>query len=173
LTYSSASDVAIYCPEMTDSGTTFTATTLPSLTQVNALIDRAYSRVNSRLAANGYSVPVTAGTTTYDELTDIEALYAAARAQGSRISSRIGPNERSKSDVLLEQHDKALKALLKRDLSRAGVTHTGKAYAGGISVDDKQAQEDDTDRVEPRFKTDQFRNADSQLPRGTGQSEET
>ena len=44
------------------------------------------------------------------------------------------------------------------DLSRMGVTQTGVAYAGGISVSDKQAVAADSDRVGSRFVRGQFRN---------------
>ena len=164
MTYSSASDVAMYCPELVDGGTTFTTTTKPTLAQVNKMIDRGYSAVNARLAARGYAVPVLASADAYETLTDLEALYAASRAQLVRMTSRMGPEDRPKSEVFREQFEAGMRDLLKLDLSAAGLSHTSGIYTGGISEDAKQVYEDDSDRVAPRFRRDQFRYAGTQRP---------
>jgi hypothetical protein len=65
--------------------------------------------------------------------------------------------------------NKGLDQLLKMDLSRAGVTHAStKMYAGGISESDKTSVDDETDRVEPRFKRDQFRHSGTNRPSAAG-----
>ena len=173
MTYSSASDVALYCPEVIGDGSSFSDITEPTVTQVQRFQDMAYSRINTALAAKGYSTPVGSTATVYDELVDLEAVFAAARVQMSRMSSRLGPNERSKSQVLMKDFDDRLKVLVARDLSRAGVGATTKLYAGGISKSDKTDVEGDTDRVTPRFKAGQFDYPGSQKPNGSGATEQS
>ena len=46
-------------------------------------------------------------------------------------------------------------SLRAQDLKKRLVQYAS-PWAGSISIDDKQSQEDDTDRVEPMFKRDQF-----------------
>ncbi|NIV35547.1 MAG: hypothetical protein GWN58_40665, partial [Anaerolineae bacterium] len=46
---------------------------------------------------------MTSTATAYDALTDIEALYVASQVQLARMSSRIGPEERTKSQVLWDR----------------------------------------------------------------------
>lgn len=45
---------------------------------------------------------------------------------------------------------------LSKSLGKRGTIATATPYAGGISVDDKDTQKDDTDRVAPRFSRGQF-----------------
>jgi hypothetical protein len=172
MTYASASDVALYCPEPLGEGQEFSDTSAPTLEQVNRFLAMGYSRINGALAAYGYTVPVSSGADVYDQLTDLEALYAAARVQLARMSARLGPDERGKSEVLMGQFRKDLDALLKIDLSRAGLTPTSKLYAGGISVSDKESVAGDSDRVKPRFERGQFRYPGAAGPTGTAEDDE-
>lgn len=175
MTYASASDVALHCPEVVTSGCNFSDTSHPTLTQVERFLDMGYSRINARLAARGHGTPVGATAAVYDELVGLEALYAGARVQMARMSSRLGPRERAKGEVLMERFDKELDRLMGLDLSRAGVgvVSAGKLYAGGISKADKTGYEDDTDRVAPRFKREQFAHASRQAPMGSAIDEES
>ena len=109
--------------------------------------------IETRLQSLGYgAVPATAGI--YSYLGDLESSYAAYRAELARGSPRTAAGERSRADGFKKAFDDGLKSLAEMDLSRSGVEHTSKLYAGGISVDDKETVESDSDRVEPRF----FRN---------------
>ncbi len=175
MTYSSASDAALYCPEIIGSGAEFDDETKPERTQVERYLTKGYGYINSRLAQAGYNTPVTSTATAYDALTDIEALYVASQVQLARMSSRIGPEERTKSQVLWDRFNFMLDGLLKQDLTRAGLTRRSGAtlYAGGISHSDKDSYEDDSDRVEPRFKREQFRRGGVDLPAGEVTDEES
>jgi len=168
MTYSSASDAALFCPELVGDNTGFDDQTTPTRKQVNQFISRGYSRINTALAQAGYNTPISSAATVYDTLTDLEALYAGARAQMARMSSRLGPEERGKGQVLMEQFDKELAALCAKDLTRAGATRvsSGRLYVGGISRSDKKSYEDDTDRVQPRFKRGEFKRRGTQQPSG-------
>ena len=166
MTYASASDVALYCPEIVGADTEFSDTSAPTRTHVERWLDKGYSVINTRLAGRGYATPVTSSTTVYDTLVDLEALYAAARAQFARMSSRLAATERAKGQIYMKQFNDELAALLDSDLSGAGVSRssTGKLWAGGISKDSKESYEDNTDRVEPRFERDQFRASGAEVP---------
>jgi hypothetical protein len=77
---------------------------------------------------------------------------AAARSIAAKYAGSV--NKRA-GDVSISGGDKhkqylALAATLDRQAAVAGLGATS-AYAGGISVSDKEAQEDDTDRVAPSF----------------------
>jgi len=105
----------------------------------------------------GYSVPVAAGIL-YDWLADLNALFAAARAEMSRINVVLGPGERTRGQVFDEMFWDGLRNLSKMNLSGAGATRStaGKLYVGGISEAVKDTYVDDTDRVKPRFSRRMF-----------------
>lgn len=166
MTYATLEDVAAYVPTTGDNGT-YTADTKPTKAQVERFLNRGYSSINAALAAAGYSTPVSSDATVYDELTDLEALYAAARVELVRLSSRYGAEERTRSSALKKEFTDGLAALLKRDLSRAGATHTSKLTMTGWKESEKESVESDTDRVEPRFKRGQFRYSGTQRPGGS------
>lgn len=156
--YASASDVAVYCDNLIGGASTFDASTCPTLVQVNVLITSGCGVLHTHLNSWGYSTPVTAGTALYEMLMDLNALYAAARAELSRINITLTPGERTRGQVFDQMFWSGLERLQSMDLSLAGATRasTGKLYAGGISKDDKQDTIDDTDRVEPAFYRNMF-----------------
>ena len=168
MSYASASDVSLYCPEIIAVGSEFEDDTGPTRSQVIGWLDRGYSEINARLAAEGYSTPVPTAATAYNAFVDLEALWAAAHVQLARMSSRLGPDERSKAQMYMEWFDKRFEKLLSKDLTRAGLSRSGAGalFVGGISEASKKGYEDDTDRVAPRFRRDQFRAAGVQAPMG-------
>jgi hypothetical protein len=82
---------------------------------------------------------------------EIEAQYGAAMAHTARAVQVSSAEDQTKGQILMRLFEKNLDNLLKEDLSMAGIAHTSKIYAGGISVDDKDTVESDTDRVDPAF----------------------
>lgn len=80
---------------------------------------------------------------------------AAASASGS------GYVEKKVGDLTLKKADAVQMAAsyrqLAQKLSRMSVASIT-PYAGGISADDKRSVEDDSDRVEPQFRLNQFDN---------------
>ena len=150
MAYASPSDVAAYCRNLLGPEPDFSDATSPNRTAVTNWLSSACALINTNLASRGYG---TIGTTSmaYDIARDISALYAAWQAERSRTTARVTNEERTRADMFKRDYNDQLKALLGMDLSMAGVTVTGGAYAGGISVSDKDDQESDTDRVQPRF----------------------
>jgi len=63
--------------------TTFTASSTPTITQVNSAIDRVALRIDSELFVIGVSVPVVEATSpdAYKRLKDLNAIGAAAEAE--------------------------------------------------------------------------------------------
>lgn len=172
MTYGSASGVASYTPNLVGEELTFTKTTIPTDTQVERWLSAGYALINGRLAGRGYGMPVPQAATVYSLVVDLEELYAAARAESARMSARIGPDERTRSQMFMQQFKDGMKELLSMDLSRAGLSHTGKLYAGGISKSDKDAVDADADRVQPRFKRGMWRVPGEVRP-GGGDDDET
>jgi len=172
MSYAAASDVADYTPGLLEDGR-FTTTTIPSKTAVERFLSAGCAMIESQLEAAGYSVPVPGNSRVYDQVVDLEALYAAGRAEIVRTMERVAAAERTRGQFFGKLFQDGLDALMKMDLSRAGLSPTSKLYAGGISVSDKDAVEDDGDRVKPRFERDQFRISGAQRPAGDKTDEES
>lgn len=167
MAYATTQDVADLTPWLLGSEENFTGTTSPTEAAVLRWINRGAAVIDARLSALGYSTPVESSATIYDELVDLNALYAAMRAESTRMSSRVAVTERTRSQMFKTDFEKDLEALLKRDLSQAGVGYTSQIKAGGISKSDKRSEELDADRVEPRFERGQFNIPGSRRPSGT------
>ncbi len=173
MAYASASDVAMYTPWLLEQGASnFTATSRPTLVSVNAWLDRGAAVIDSRLLAQGYSIPIETSATVYDELIDLNAIYAVSRAESTRMSSRVAITERSRSQAFKTQFDQELAALLKSDLSQAGVGYTSQIKAGGLSKSDKRSECADPDRVQSRFQRGQFDIPGSDRPAGSDENSE-
>src|SRR5512135_2662394 len=91
--YASASDVAAFCRNLLSACATFSTSTSPTLTDVNGWLGSGYSVINTYLGSVGYSVPVSATTTVYPWLTELNALFGAAKAEMSRANVVLGPGE--------------------------------------------------------------------------------
>jgi len=119
----------------------------------------------------GYAAPGADGVLA-DYLGDIEADYAAWRAELSRSSPRTAKGERSRADDFRKAYEAALRQLKKMDLSMMGLTPRESAgsgwYSGGISDADKSAVEGDSDRVRPAFERGKFEN-----PTGSDSDDQT
>jgi hypothetical protein len=121
--------------------------------------------IQAKFNSMGYAAPGAGGTLS-DYLADIEADYAAWRAELARSSPRTAKGERSRADDFRKAYEAALRQLDKMDLSMLGFTpkESGGSgwYAGGISQSDKDVQEADTNRVDAAFKRDGFANPDKE-----------
>jgi hypothetical protein len=138
----------------------FDTTTCPSLSDVEQWVTTGCAVITTHLAGLGYGVP-SSGTAIYEMLGQANALWAAALAEDSRISARISTDERTRGDRFLRQFDKLMERVAGMDLSRAGLSQTSVAFAGGISKASKDGYNSDTDRVPPRFVRGQFRNPEA------------
>ena len=121
--------------------------------EVDAWISSGCGVIESQLNGHGYSTPVASGTGAFDVLRDLNALFAAARVEMSRVNVTLGPGERVRGQVFDKMFWDQLAMFMSQDLTLLGLTRStqGKLYVGGTSITEKQKQEKDSDRVEPRF----------------------
>ena len=122
--------------------------------------------IEAKIAGMGYAVPIASTNTIFDYLADLEASYAAYRAESSRSSPRSAAGERTRAQQFKRDFNDGLDDLEEMDLTRLGITYTGKFYIGGISAADKETQESDTDRVSSRIKRGQFETGRVPQPSG-------
>lgn len=153
MAYAAASDVASYTQNILGSENQFNTSTSPVMHRVTQWLSSGCAVLETHLNQKGYSTPVASGTVAYDWLRDLNALYAAARVEMSRTNVTLAPGERTRGQVFDEMFHRDLQRFMEGDLTIAGVTRStsGKLYAGGISVSDKQIKEANTNRVKPRF----------------------
>ena len=151
--YASACDVGSFCRNLLGDKSVFSASTDPTLVAVDAWLSSGCAVLETELGSHGYTTPVASTVAAYGWLTNLNALYTAARAEMSRANVTLRVGERTRGQVFDKMFWDELKRLLDMDLTMAGVSRsaTGTVYVGGISVADKQAKEDDSDRVSPRF----------------------
>lgn len=138
----------------------FDTSTCPSLSDVENWMTTGCAVINTYLSGKGYGLP-SSGTAIYEMLGQANALWAAALAEDSRTNARISADERTRGDRFYRQYEKLMAMFDKMDLSRAGLTQTSVAYAGGISRSDKDSVNSNTDRVPGRFRRGQFRNPEA------------
>ena len=163
MAYASTCDVYALTPGLVKPASAFDSATCPTLTQVQFWLSSGCSVINARLESVGYSA-IGTGTTASELAAAANALYGAWMAERSRINARISADERTRADQFKDDFEWHLDLLLGLDLSRAGVSQTSKAYAGGISRSDKSTVESDTDRVTPRFSRGMYDNAEALRP---------
>jgi len=170
--YCAASNVASYCQNLLDGSDNFGTSTSPTLSMVNAFISSGCSVIESNLSAWGYNPPPATTSIVYQWLSDLNALYAAARAEMTRINVTLAPGERTRGQVFYEMFWSAIRQLKGQDLTAAGLEKSstggtssgGYLYVGGTSIAGKSTVEEDSDRVTPRFHRDMFRFPDSLTP---------
>lgn len=156
--YCAASDVAILTPMLTGGASNFSASTQPTLTQVEELIRDVAADLNAHMRMAGYSGSVVEGTDLYRSLKRLNTIGAAGMAEITRIVDTLSAGERSRGQVLWRMYERQREALLARDLSSLGMgLDTVGPYAGGALVSDKEKDEKDSDVVAPRFKRGKFR----------------
>jgi len=154
MAYASASDVASLCRNLRGSaGSIFTTETDPTLASVDVWLISGCAVLETQLAAHGYSTPVASTAAAYGWMTNLNALYGAARAEMSMTTDGMRVGERTRGQVFEKMFWDELKMMLKMDLTFAGISRssTGTLYVGGISETEKDSYESDSDRVDPRF----------------------
>ena len=160
MAYASTADVAALTRGLIAPSSNFDASTTPTVTDVEGWLEEGAGIIGVALASRGYGAP-SVGSDLYKVLARANTLYAAAAAEDSRINARISADESTRGDRFLRQFEKLMERLEKMDLSRAGLSQTSVAYAGGISRSDKDSVASNTDRVPSRFVRGQFRNPEA------------
>jgi hypothetical protein len=158
--YATTCQVYAHCYSLVKPASAFDTSTCPSLSEVEQWLTTGCAVINTYLAGKGYGVP-TSGTALHEMLGQANALWAAALAEDSRVSARISADERTRGDRFYRQYEKLMAMVDRMDLSRAGLSQTSVAYAGGISRSDKDSVASNTDRVPSRFRRGQFRNPEA------------
>ena len=171
--YASASDVGTFCTNLLGAaGSTFTTATNPTLGAVDVWLSSGCAVLETKLGSSGYTTPVASTAAAYGWLTNLNSLYAAARAEMSRANVTLRVGERTRGQVFDKMFWDELKRLLDMDLTFAGVgrSGTGTLYTGGISVADKRTYESNSNRVSPRFERGMFDFPETIRPDGTSGS---
>ena len=163
--YASASDVAQLCRNLLGSANAFSTSTSPTLDAVNNWLSSGCAFIETKLSALGYTTPVAATAPAFSWLTDLNTLYAAARAEMSRINVTLAPGERTRGQVFQEMFDRQLADLSKLELSAAGVSKNtsngGTLFSGGVTDASKDTYQDSTAYIQPRFRRGQFYTSDT------------
>ena len=158
MAYAIVSDVAALCPEILQGEADFGSSTSPTSAEVERLLSAGCSILESHLKSWGYSPPPGSDSAVWGWLKHLNALYAAAMIELSRMNVSLSPEERTRAEYLNNQFWEELDRLRKLDLTDSGMSRSSKGplYAGGISQSDKDSFDLDTDRVPPRFGRGQF-----------------
>ena len=169
MAYSSCQRVAQLIPNLLNSASDFDnmdSDAYPGSAQLIRFMSSGCAIINATLKSKGYSAPIASTNTIYDWLSDIEANYVAYRAEATRSSPRSATGERTRADMFKDVFDDELRMLSELDLSQMGITLDREFYIGGISEDDKDTVDSDTDRIKSRFRTGQFDSGDVPGPSG-------
>ena len=156
--YASAGDVAALCRNLLGNSAAFSVSSSPMLTEINTWLASGRDTIDTVISNLNYAVPIASTAPLYGMLRDMNTLYAAARAEMSRINVTLGPGERTHGQVFDEMFKTQLNTLSSLNLWTLGALPldatgtTAKLFGGGISVANKDSYESNTDRVAPRFK---------------------
>lgn len=156
--YCETTDVAALVSQIVSGSADFGTNTNPTKAQVQAFVSSGCALLDTLTQGNGYTPPASSNAI-YGIYKQANALYAAALAERRRTVDQTAPGVKSRSDLLwadFKFHIGLLfgtEAATALDLASAGLATNSTAgpYAGGISIDDIESQEDDTDRVPARF----------------------
>lgn len=154
MAYASASDVAALTKNLAGGESTFTESSSPTLAQVETWLSTGCALINAKLLNQGYGALTTAQGAAYELAKTVNALYAGWLAERSRTNARSNPGENTRADMLKEDFEWHLEQLMGFDFGQFGMSKSSRrarAYAGGISVADKDTVRDNTDRVAGKF----------------------
>jgi hypothetical protein len=163
MAYGSASGTAALCTALTSAcNGAFGENTTPTETQVLAFLDDGSALMDAEMSQHGFTTPVTASLVV-PVLDPIAEYYAAALAESPQNVNRSdwqGVSESSKPTHWMDLYRDAMDRILSEGglaLSILGASKTvnlsAYLHAGGLSDDEKDTWEDDSDFLQPRFKS--------------------
>ena len=149
--------VQAYSKHLTKSGGSFSSTTNPTLTEVEAQLTASYYWAQAQLADNGY-VRNPTGTAVLGVLTRLQAMDTVVNIELMHpITAETGEGENVRYKTFRGLRDEIVKTFLTTEaLEDLGATRAELQSAllefGGVSRDRKKTVRDDTDLVPSRFK---------------------
>jgi hypothetical protein len=96
---------------------TYGATTTPTTTQVNSLIDLIAADIDVILAAKGYTTPVTTPTAFANWLKLLNAYGAAAEAEAAMFPETVDKGSTPHANDLLKKYNERLEMLRKGEVT--------------------------------------------------------
>lgn len=124
-----ASYAAIHNVDALLPGISLSETSTPSNGDVTKWLNQGYAVINRKLTAAGYSTPVSSSAAVYDEMTALNALYAAAQALRARGLDSVQGNEETRSERWLREFTEQIKELCASDLTNSGVSRLSSSSA--------------------------------------------
>lgn len=166
MAYCDISDVAAYCRNILSGSADFTEESAPTAAQVERWMSSGCGILETRLSGWGYTVPVAETAQAYDWLMDLNALYAAAKAESSRTFVGTTLGERTRAQNMMRDFWDQLDEMRMMDMTAAGLVRApaGCLYAGGTNSDTKAANAADTDVVQGRFRRGMFSYGGTRAP---------
>lgn len=168
MAYGNVSGVAARCKELIAGNATFTDSTTPSERQVQNFLNDASALMDAVFASLGFTTPIT-DTDVTPILDPIAEYYAAMEAESTRLVERSnweGAAEESKPTHWKQLYDNAMKSLTNNGGFALMILGAGKArdlsyglHAGGLSDDERDTWNDDSDFTRPRFTMGMMENA--------------
>ena len=156
--YCETTDVAALCSQIVAGSADFGTNTNPTKAQVQSFVSSGCALLDTITQGKGWTPPASTNAI-YGIYKQANSLYAAALAERRRTVDQTAPGVKSRADLLWADFKFHIQMLFGEDmkagldLTSAGLATNSTAgpYAGGISIDDVETQEDDTDRVPARF----------------------
>jgi hypothetical protein len=173
MSYGNTAMVAALCKNTLAGAANFSTNTNPTITEVESWLSSGCAIIEARLSSYGYAIPASEGTAIYDWLADLNNLFAASKAEMSRVNVTLGPGERTRGQVFYQMFKDGINEIDSLDLTSMGLSRISDdaIYVGGVSQDTKDTYEDDSDRVKPRFARGQFAFDETIRPDSSGEVE--
>ncbi len=139
----------------------FSASTIPSLSQVEEFITDTYYDIGTKLMAYGYS-NIQTDADVIGALQHYNALGACAKVELTQPSVGYKAGENTRYDRFYIEFEKVDKLIQSQGFERMGATRSYELSAGlsagGISISDKETIEDDSDHPAYFFTRDSMKN---------------
>lgn len=157
--YGSVAEVVALTRHLMDGNASFSSTTRPTLTEVEAMIDRASAILNSALSGSGFTVPVTQADVKL-ALDDWVIMETARRVELTQRGTgwtdqgneRIG---KLKMDDVVDFVETNARGWADLGAARDVAGSEGFNYTA-LTVQSQRTDQDVTSREQPRFKRRQF-----------------
>lgn len=170
MSYSSASNVAAYCRDLLGNLSMFpqSGSQTPHIRDIQEWLSSGCALIETAVAGEGYSTPISSGTTAYGVAEHLNTIFAVAHAELSQAALNLAPGERTRGQVFYEMFWDELDRFTDSDLSRQGVdrSSTGQMFVGGINKARLRTVKTNTAMIRARFERDMFKFSETLEPVG-------